>query len=132
MELHVYLTGGKKERHWFEKSFELLGVDDHSEVHRSPAGLKRALSRPSSEEKIVILEASTHADLVKISELHHLLETASLIVLLPDRNPETVALGLSLRPRFLSYADKAGEDVLAVLERVVTNARRSSGALGSE
>jgi hypothetical protein len=43
------------------------------------------------------------------------------IVILPDSNPDTVAKGHILRPRFLSYCDGDFQDVAAVLSRMIEN-----------
>jgi hypothetical protein len=42
-----------------------------------------------------------------------------IVLILPDRNNETIVIGHKLRPRFLSYTDSDFIDVAVVLENML-------------
>jgi len=66
--------------------------------------LFRGLRQPRSWEDVAILLASTRVELhhFNLVSLRNLLWDMRTIVILPDSNPETVAKGHILRPRFLT------------------------------
>lgn len=70
---------------------------------------------------ILLLSLSSKEDLIDLLPINNLLFEVRTILVLPDRNDETVALGHALRPRFLSYRDGNFMDVRAVLSKMVEN-----------
>ncbi|HUH67076.1 MAG TPA: hypothetical protein VLZ07_11630, partial [Syntrophales bacterium] len=90
--------------------------------------LFRGLRQPRSWEDVAILLASTRVELhhFNLVSLRNLLWDMRTIVILPDSNPETVAKGHILRPRFLSYCDGDFKDVAAVLSRMIGNPDNSN------
>jgi hypothetical protein len=42
-----------------------------------------------------------------------------IILVIPDRRPETLSLGHLLRPRYLSYEDGNFDDLASVLEKML-------------
>ncbi len=125
MDIHFYLAAEGAARSWLEKSLDLLGEDDHSEVHRSIAGLEQGLRRSIGTDKIVVLEPASPKNLVELASLKSLLGSTWVIVILPDRDPETVARALTLRPRFISYIDQTNDDLIAVLGKMISSKRKA-------
>jgi hypothetical protein len=132
IDLHFYLTAHGAERVWLERSLELLDKEDHSEIHRSLESLESALKRPSPREKIVVLEVAHRHDLEKIAPLEVLLKDAFVIILLPDRDPDTVNRAFRLRPRFISYIDKMNHEMIEVLIKVFLSKRRKNRELDNK
>ena len=97
------------------KNFEILSGEKIMEDH---------LRSPLSANAIVILQISSFSDLRDIIALKELLIDHRIILILPDREPEIVALGHTLRPRLISYRDSDFLDVASVLSRMNFNARR--------
>jgi|GEM_PF-1383710 len=71
---------------------------------------------------IAVVLADTKEELRQILSIRPLLQDVRTILVLPDQDPESVAQGHNLRPRFLSYADGDLEDVAAVLSKMIAGA----------
>ena len=50
--------------------------------------------------------------------MEKLLTDMRILLILPDRNKETVSAGHRLRPRYMSDADSDFEDVVAVVKQI--------------
>ena len=68
---------------------------------------------------IAVILAASDNDLLTILSISHLLYDVRFILVLPDREDPTVAIGHSLRPRFLSYTDSDFREVTAVLGKMI-------------
>lgn len=97
---------------------ELISLKD-VEVYRSIETLSRRLRQRAYDLPIVVLHATRREDLSDILSIRDLLRDVRIILLLPDRDEETLAQGHILRPRFVSYADSDLTDVRAVLDRML-------------
>jgi len=81
--------------------------------------------------------AGNKEDLQNLVAIRHLLSGKPFILILPDRRDGTTAIGHSLGPRFLTYADGNLAEVVAVLEKMIENynskraATRSAGPFGN-
>ena len=60
-------------------------------------------------------------DLVDLLSIRNLLDDLRVILLLPNREKETINKGHTLRPRFLTYADSNLLNVAAVLSKMLRN-----------
>ena len=72
-----------------------------------------------STRRIAILLASSREELQDILSIRELLEDTKIILIVPDTNPDTVAKGHTLRPRFLSDCNSDFVDVAAVLGQMI-------------
>ena len=52
-----------------------------------------------------------------------------IILVLPDRAPETIKIGYQLEPRFLSFVDKGFSEVKAVLKKMTAGSPTAEEAL---
>ncbi len=68
---------------------------------------------------ILLILVDTKEDLVELLSVRKLLFDVRTILVLPDKNSDTVAIGHSLRPRFISYKDGNFLDVAAVLGKMI-------------
>lgn len=93
-------------------------------IYRTIGSFSRGLRQPQNDTDIAILLVSSKVELnhLNLISLWNLLSDMKTIVILPDSNPDTVAKGHILRPRFLSYCDGDFQDVAAVLGRMIGNA----------
>jgi hypothetical protein len=73
---------------------------------------------------IVILHAADRTDLDEILSIRQLLDDLRTILILPDRDHDTIAQGLTLRPRYLSFTDGDFGDVSAVLAKMLRFSRK--------
>jgi hypothetical protein len=106
---------GKKLHSVIQSLFHLLPI----EILRTIESLNRRLRQPVNNFNIAVLLASSKEDLLDLPALRDLFWNLRIILIIPDRKSETVAMGHMLRPRFLSYADGDFNDVAAVLEKML-------------
>jgi len=88
-------------------------------VCRTIDRLFRKLQQVPMDQSIAVLLAANLEDLFDLFSIRNLLEEIKIILILPDREKRTVAMGHILRPRFLSYADSNFKDVGAVLRKMM-------------
>lgn len=89
------------------------------ETFRSVTRLSERLHKPALNFPIVVLLAMNKEDLENILAIQDILLDSRVVLILPDKKEDTMALGHSLRPRFVSYRDSSFKDVGAVLGKMV-------------
>ena len=86
---------------------------------RTPRELSEGLLRPLSEVIAVVLAVGARDDLMDILSLRDVLHETRVILILPEPEREILAMGHSLRPRYLTYLDEEPEALTSVLEKMV-------------
>jgi hypothetical protein len=76
-------------------------------------------TQPLQDPLIAIFLFANAKDLVETLPIRHQFQDASLILILPDREPGTIALAHQLRPRFLTDLQNDLAAVPAVVERML-------------
>jgi hypothetical protein len=89
------------------------------DTYQTISSLSERLHRPALNFPIVILLAMNREDLENIVAIQNLLYDSRIVLILPDREEDTMALGHILRPRFVSYRDSSFKDVGAVLNKMI-------------
>lgn len=89
------------------------------EVFRTIKNLSQKLRQPKNDHDIAVLLANKKEDLQELVRIDHLLEDLRLILILADREADTIAKAHTLRPRFLTYVDSDFLDVAAVLSKML-------------
>jgi len=89
------------------------------EIYRTITSLAHRLSQPSAEVPIVFLLVAGKEDLIDIISIRNLLMDSRIIIILPDREDDTISKGHSLRPRFLSFIDSDFTELSAVLSKML-------------
>ena len=118
MKLLIYANGKTATRERLSIAIEGQ-VQNHSiEICETVDSLSARLRQRTGDLAIVILCISSPEELKEILLLRAWLQDLRIIVLLPDRNSNTLSEGLTLRPRFVGYADTDFTDVSAVLARM--------------
>jgi len=79
------------------------------------------LRRPKGDHSIAVLLAAGRKDLEELLAIQDLLDRTRIILILPDRNKDTINKGHTLFPRFLTYVDGNFDWVTAVLEKMLAN-----------
>jgi hypothetical protein len=77
------------------------------------------LRQPVHGFLLAVILADSRDELVKILEVGDLLEGLKIIIILPDRSPETISTGLKLHPRYMGYTDGDFMDVSMVAGRIL-------------
>jgi hypothetical protein len=104
--------------------FESLVSRDAMEMFHSIEGLRNRLLRTTYDDGIVVLIADSREELSKLLPILHLFRRVRIILVLPDRKPETIKIGYQLEPRFLSFIDQGFSEVKAVLKKMLGKASR--------
>ncbi len=119
MKLILYSNGaneaGKKLQEVIETSFPV----NHRELYQTIESLAARFRQPGVCDTIAVLLASTRKELSNILSIRNLLSDLRIILILPDRENETVRKAYTLYPRYVGYADDADfKDVSAVLHKM--------------
>ncbi len=89
------------------------------ETYHTVSGLSGRLHR-SVADSVVVLLALDKADLTDIAAIQNLLFDSRVLLVLPGHEDDILAIGHSLRPRFVSFRDYGFQDVSAVLGKMTS------------
>jgi hypothetical protein len=115
-----------------EKMIEKLTSNKNIEIYRATLDLTLRLRMPLCESALAILVISDEKDLKNILSIQSLLINMRVVLILPDRNNDTIAAGHSLHPRYLSFKDNGLKDMKAVLARMITVDKATYGQVEAE
>jgi excinuclease UvrABC ATPase subunit len=102
-----------------QRAIESAVSDQHLENLKSIKELSKRLSRFPSEIAVAVLLAESKDQLSKLLSLRDFLDDVRIILVLPDRENETMSKGHLLRPRFLTYVDGNFTDIAQVLSKML-------------
>jgi hypothetical protein len=117
MNVIFYSTGGPGER--LQRVVQDVVPKERLEIYDTFNGFSERLHHPMDDMPVAVIVAASEDDLLTILSISHLLYDVRFILILPDREDATVAIGHSLRPRFVSYADSDFREVTAVLGKMI-------------
>jgi hypothetical protein len=103
---------------------EDLNLECGLEIYRTIESLSHRLCRPEKGLTAAVLFTTSKQELLEILSIKNLLFNVRIILVLPDREEDTITKGHSLRPRFLTYIDSDFGDIAAVLSKML----RDNGA----
>jgi hypothetical protein len=83
--------------------------------------LIRSLRSHMVSQSVVVFQAADQTDFLFLDSIRNLLFDAKLILILPDREKDTIKKGFSLYPRYMAYPDDDYRDVAAVLKKMHLN-----------
>ncbi|MEW6219804.1 MAG: hypothetical protein AB1634_09770 [Thermodesulfobacteriota bacterium] len=89
------------------------------EIVRSAVQLERSLQRPLLASAVVLLLVPDQEALSNLLAASCLLQESTVILILPDLSPGTLAKAHAMGARFLSELDSDFSDVAAVLPRML-------------
>ncbi|OPX96495.1 MAG: hypothetical protein A4E58_01743 [Syntrophorhabdus sp. PtaB.Bin006] len=87
------------------------------EIYHTVSGLSGRLHRPATDSVVVLLTLDKN-DLADIMAIQDLLFDSRIVLVLPGHEDDILAIGHSLRPRFVSFRDYGFQDVSAVLRKM--------------
>lgn len=102
------------------------GVGDHirdavvrtvpgTEVFNAMSNLVSRIMNPSLEPVVAVLIAGSRSEFAEIQLMKWLLHDICTVLILPDRDMETVAEGYNLHPRFMGCLDDDADEIASVL-----------------
>ena len=108
----------------FHDEIEARIPEGRKETYRSILELVAGLDRPENRNAILVLLAETRERLGGLLSIREALLEHRSILILPDRDEETIAKGHTLYPRFLTYSDGDFVAVYEVLTRIIEHMRK--------
>jgi len=94
-------------------------ASDQIESFISIEGLKTRLRKSLYDVDAVVLIVESGETLEKILTIMDLLRVVSVIMVLPDRDQDTISKGYTVWPRFVSYLDSDFSEIGVVLSKMV-------------
>jgi hypothetical protein len=105
------------------RTIEGLAINKKIEIYRKIYLLTQRLTEPTYDIDVSILMIPNKKQLTGILLICELLRDIKTILILPDRERDTISRGHELYPRFVSYIDSDFNDLGAILENMVKNKR---------
>jgi hypothetical protein len=94
-------------------------IENNTERYHTIKALSQRLTRPIDGLAIMVLIAGDRKDLLSIIAIQKLFGVIKIIIILPDREDESVKMGYKLQPRFLTYVNGDLSEVHAVLRKML-------------
>jgi hypothetical protein len=133
MSLILYIKDPNGAGRGLRKAIEAVVAEEQRTACTDMESLIRRLRKPRGNIQIAVLLASTRQELEELFSIGYLLCDLRILLVLPDRKPETILKGHSLLPRFLTFADGNFDNVEAVLRKMLDamkSERQSMGIYG--
>jgi hypothetical protein len=105
-----------------EKVNKVVLHEEFEEFHSFEA-LFQFLVKSWDETEIILLRASSGNDLVDFRRIRGLMRDVQILLVMPDRKPETLVQGHLLHPRYITYEDGNFDDLAAVLQKMLNRKR---------
>lgn len=121
MTLLIYTTKKESAGERLLQIIDTVVSEVYVKIYWTIDALSRGLRQPRNDVNLAILLAPSKQDLLDLLSIRDLLWDMKIILILPDSDPDTVAQGNTLRPRFSSDCDSDFQDVAAVLSRMIVN-----------
>lgn len=120
MSLVVCAQGTSEPGERLEKVIRAFVPQMQVEIYRTHDSLCRRLLQSTYDIHIAVFLATTKEELSEILSVRHLFSDIRIILVLPDREHDTISKAHALRPRFVTYADSDFLDVAAVLSKMLS------------
>ena len=102
-----------------QKAIESVVPIENTEVYRDIEELGRRLRLPTCDVRLSVFFARSKAELFELVLIKELFLNLRIILIIPNGDNETITMGHTLFPRFLTYADSDFKDVEAVLKKMI-------------
>jgi hypothetical protein len=119
MNLLYYTANANGVSERLRKAINSIVPVEQTQVYRSIEGLSRGLLQRPYDMKIAVFLTDSREELLEILAIRDLFHGIRIILVLPDRDGDTVSVGLKLYPRFFTYADGNFEDIAAVMKKMM-------------
>ena len=119
MKILFYSSTAEDPGTGFEARLKDLLPAGSLEIYRSLGELSQRLQGLYDHETIIILQARDTKQLVHMVSLRDQFQGVRIILLVPDREEETLLFAHRLRPRFLSTNEGDFSDVMSVLQKML-------------
>ena len=136
MKLLLYAGDSHGPGHQLQKMLEAFEMKTDIEIFRTVDGLSHELiqSHIHYDDAIAVLIPGSREDLRDLLSIRDILVDVRVVLILPDREKDSVSKGFLLCPRLVTYADGDLVMVAAVLKKMISlnNSNFSIGRILSE
>ncbi|MDR3579969.1 MAG: hypothetical protein P4L44_08415 [Oryzomonas sp.] len=94
-----------------------------AEVCSAMGSLVSRIMNPFRGPVVAVLIAGSRSEFAEIQLMKGLLHDICTVLILPDRDADTIAAGYDLHPRFMGCLDDDADEIAAVLCRMLTRER---------
>ncbi len=115
----IYFSENNRDGERIEGILRELAPSEDIRAYRTVDDLSRSLRQPGHTFDILVLVPATGPELLNLLRIRYLLTDLRIVLILPDRFGDTIALGHTLYPRYISYAHGDFSDVAAVLDKML-------------
>jgi hypothetical protein len=100
-------------------SLRTLVPDERIEIYRSIEDLANGLRQLLDLDAIIVIQVGDRQELLRILSLRDLLQGVRIILLVPDREEETISLAHRFRPRFLASSENDFSNTMSVVRKML-------------
>jgi hypothetical protein len=126
MKVLYYGTINHSDGNRLQKAIESIVPIENAEIYTEIEQLGRRLHLPTCDISIFIFFTKSKAELFDLVLLKESLLNLRIILILPDEDKETINMGHTLFPRFITYIDSDFNDVKAVLKKMIQQEHSNS------
>jgi len=118
--MNIFLYTGKASEDGRRLQQDLVNCfpEEELRVFQNIEKFARTLHTPGEKTDVVVLLISCQKELNEFLSMKKVLLSTRIILVLPDRDMETIAKAHSLFPRFISYSDNDFSVIGAVLDKI--------------
>ena len=102
-----------------QREIETFIPGDEIEIYHTFESFSNRLRQPSWNLSVLVLVVETREDLQELFLIRDLFNSIPVILVIPDRESDTICAGHKFYPRFLSYIDSNYLDVAMVLNKLI-------------
>lgn len=119
MEILFYFSATNDTGDELKSIMEKLTPPVAFRVFRNWEIFSKVLMRPKEKETVVVVLISQREELLDAVSIRDLIHEYRLILILPDKEEQTVSLGHSLRPNFMTYKNGNLHQLEVVLKKML-------------
>ena len=119
MSVLLYAPVSRSIRERYQNEIEEFVPAEEIEIYRTKEELSNRLRLPRKDITVAVLITTNKKEFRGILSLRELLRDLRIVLLLPNREKDTIAEGHSLKPRFLGYADSDLMFLAPVLKKML-------------
>ena len=121
MKLILYSALGDEEGLRLKELLNKMVPEDNLIIIRTVEDLTVKLRNPRIDPLTIVILVTSHQELNGLMGISDLLHDTRLFLILPDREPNTISKGHTLRPRYITYTDSDYSMSAAVLKKMLEN-----------
>ena len=126
MKVLYYGTNNHYDGNRLQRAIESIVPIENTEIYREIAQLGKRLRLPTCDISVSVFFTKNKAELFDLVLLKESLLNLRIILILPDEDEETINMGHTLFPRFVTYIDSDFKDVKAVLKKMIQQEHSNS------